>query len=171
VTSPERVAESAQVSVATLLRHFPTKHDILQELIRELRQATLNRWFAETAQLPDPLAKLHAIADSYLQAIRNQAAEFGIMHRALLEGGADEVLGVRTYYSEFEALLAQVIGEGQQSGVFRRDLDPRVGAWELIHSALGQTLTAPLGMPLHQEEDYLTRAVDCLFHALLKVDV
>ena len=47
---------------------------------------------------------------------------------------------LRSFYLDSEALLAQVITEGQQAGVFRRELDPRVGAWELIRSALGYTL-------------------------------
>ena len=55
--------------------------------------------------------------------------------------------------------------EGQQSGVFRRSLDPRVGAWELIRTALGYTLTLPLGVPLYAEADYLPRAIECLLHA------
>ena len=55
--------------------------------------------------------------------------------------------------------------------MFRRNLDPRVGAWELIRTALGYTLTLPLGIPLYEEPDYLTRAVECLLHCLLKTDV
>src|SRR5436305_1664844 len=61
--------------------------------------------------------------------------------------------------------------ERQQSGVFRRSLEPRVGAWELIRTALGYTLTLPLGVPLYAEADYLPRAIECLLHCLLKTDV
>ena len=57
------------------------------------------------------------------------------------------------------------------AGVFRRTLDPRVGAWELIRTALGYTLTLPLGIPLYEEPDYLPRAIDCLLHCLLKTDI
>jgi AcrR family transcriptional regulator len=168
---PEQIAEAAGVSEAVLLRHFPHKHDLFFEFLRELRVATLDSWQAATAELTDPLAKLHAITDAYLNVTRDQPEDFRVLHRALLEGEGDLQDGVRAFYLDCEGLLAQVISEGQQSGVFRRNLDPRVGAWELIRSALGHTLTAPLGVPLHQEEDYLARAVDCLFHALLKVDV
>ena len=72
---------------------------------------------------------------------------------------------------EGEALLARIIAEGQQTGVFRRNLDPRVGAWELIRTALAYTLTLPLGVPLYQEADYLPRAIECLLHCLLKTDI
>ena len=94
------------------------------------------------------------------------------MHRALVETDDEEIVALlRPFYLDSEALLAQVIGEGQQTGVFRRSLDPRVGAWELIRTALGYTLTLPLGMPLYAEPDYLPRAIECLLHCLLKTDV
>ena len=59
----------------------------------------------------------------------------------------------------------------QHAGVFRRTLDPRVGAWEFIRTALSYTLTLPLGIPLYEEADYVPRAIDCLLHCLLKTDV
>ena len=78
---------------------------------------------------------------------------------------------MRDFYLDSEALLAGIITEGQQSGVFRRSLDPRVGAWEIMQTTLGFRLTEPLGVPLYGESDYPARAVDCLLHGLLKTDV
>ena len=78
---------------------------------------------------------------------------------------------LRSFYLDIEALIAQIIAEGQQSGVFRRTLDPRVGAWEMIRSGLGYTLTQPLGIPLYTESDYMNHAIECLLHCLLKTDV
>ena len=75
------------------------------------------------------------------------------------------------FYRDSEELLAAIITEGQATGVFRRNLDPRVGAWELIRTALGYTLTLPLAIPLYQEADDLPRAIDCLLQCLLKTDV
>jgi AcrR family transcriptional regulator len=171
-SSPADIAADAGVGETVLLRHFPYKHDLFLGFLKQLRQATLERWQTASAELTDPLAKLHAITDMYLNAARSQAADFRILHRAVTEAAEEEVkAGIRAYYLDCEGLLAQLIAEGQQSGVFRRNLDPRVGAWELMHAAVGHTLLASLEVPLHQEEDYLARAVDCLFHALLKVDV
>src|SRR5437762_2848973 len=83
----------------------------------------------------------------------------------------DIAAGRMAFYLDSEQLLSGVITEGQQAGVFRRSLDPRVGAWELIRTALGYTLTLPLVIPLYEEPDYLPRAIDCLLHCLLKTDV
>ena len=101
----------------------------------------------ETAEINDPLAKLHAICDMYLGSTRERALEFRIMHRTLIECGDEEIAAfLRSFYLDSETLLAGIIRAGQQTGVFRRNLDPRVGAWELIRTALGYTLTLPLGI-------------------------
>jgi AcrR family transcriptional regulator len=171
-TTTEKIAEAAGVSEPVLYRHFESKKALFLEVLQEVRNATLGRWHAETAGLADPLARLHAIADMYLGTTREHAVEFRIMHRTLVECDEPEIVAfLRSFYLDSETLLAQVIAEGQQSGVFRRSLDPRVGAWELIRTALGYTLTLSLDIPLYQEPDYIPRAVDCLMHSLLKTDV
>ena len=171
-TTTEKIAQSAGVTEPVLYRHFESKKALFLEVLQEIRGATVNRWPTETADLADPLARLHAIADMYLGTTREQAREFRIMHRTLIECDDDEIAALlRSFYLDSEELLGRVIQEGQQTGVFRRDLDPRVGAWELIRAALGHTLTLPLAIPLHQEPDYLPRAIECMLHCLLKTDV
>jgi len=171
-TTTEKIASAAGVSEPVLYRHFKCKKTLFLEVLQEIREATLNRWNTETANLTDPLAKLHAIADMYLGTTKAHALEFRIMHRTLVETDDEEIVAfLRLFYLDSETLLAQIISEGQQAGVFRRSLDPRVGAWELIRTALGYTLTLPLGVPLYEEPDYIPRAVECMLHCLLKTDV
>src|SRR4051794_21600894 len=171
-TTTALIAGAAGVTEPVLYRHFDSKKALFLEVLQEIREATLNRWNSETAGLTDPLAKLHAIADMYLGTTREHALEFRIMHRTLIETDDEEIAAfLRSFYLDSETLLAQVISAGQQAGVFRRNLDPRVGAWELIRTALGYTLTLPLGIPLYQEADYLPRAIECMLHCLLKTDV
>jgi TetR/AcrR family transcriptional regulator len=171
-TTTEKIAAAAGVTEPVLYRHFDSKKTLFLEVLQEIREATLGRWNAATADLGDPLAKLHAVADLYLGAARERALEFRVMHRTLVESDDEEIVALlRSFYLDSESLLAKIITEGQQTGVFRRSLDPRVGAWELIRTALGYTLTLPLGVPLYSEADYLPRAIECLLHCLLKTDV
>jgi AcrR family transcriptional regulator len=171
-TTTEKIAQAAGVSEPVLYRHFESKKGLFLEVLEEIRAATLERWRAETSGLTDPLAKLHAIADMYLGSTRAHAVEFRIMHRTLVEDDDEEIVALmRSFYLDSEALLASIIAEGQQAGVFRRSLDPRVGAWEMIRTALGYTLTLPLGIPLFADEHYIPQAIDCLLHCLLKTDV
>jgi AcrR family transcriptional regulator len=171
-TTTEKIASAAGVTEPVLYRHFDSKKGLFLEVLREIREATINRWRTQTADLTDPLAKLHAIADLYLGSTREHALEYRIMHRSLMETSDEDIAAsLRSFYLDSEQLLAHVISEGQQTGVFRRSLDPRVGAWELIRTALGYTLTLPLGIPLYQDPDYLPRAIECMLHCLLKTDV
>jgi AcrR family transcriptional regulator len=171
-TTTEKIAQAAGVSEPVLYRHFGTKKALFLEVLREIHQATLEQWRENAKVAPDPLARLHAIIDTYLGTARQHAIEFRIMHRTLLETDDEQITSfLRSFYLDSEALLAQIIAEGQQAGVFRRNLDPRVGAWELIRAALGYTLTLPLGVPLYQEPDYVPRAIECLLNCLLKTDV
>jgi AcrR family transcriptional regulator len=171
-TTTEKIAAAAGVTEPVLYRHFESKKALFLEVLHEVREATLDRWHATAGELPDPLARLHAVCDAYLGATRQHAVEFRIMHRTLVESDDEEIVAsLRSFYLDNEALLSRIIAEGQQSGVFRRSLDPRVGAWELIRTALGYTLTLPLGVPLYEETDYVPRAIDCLLHCLLKTDV
>jgi TetR/AcrR family transcriptional regulator len=171
-TTTEKIAAAAGVTEPVLYRHFANKKALFLEVLQQIRQATLDRWTAQTASVPEPLARLHAIADLYLGSTREHAVEFRIMHRALLECEDPEIAWcLRSYYLDSETVLAQIINEGQLSGVFRRNLDPRIGAWELMRSALGYTLTLPLEIPLYQEADFVARSIECVLHSLLKVDV
>jgi AcrR family transcriptional regulator len=171
-TTTKKIADAAGITEPVLYRHFDTKQALFLEVLQEVREATVNRWHSETNALADPLAKLHAVVDMYLGSTRAHAVEFRIMHRTLVECDEEEIVALlRSFYLDSETLLAQIIAEGQQTGVFRRSLDPRVGAWELIRTALGYTLTLPLGVPLYSETDYLPRAIECLLHCLLKTDV
>src|SRR5436309_14233254 len=84
-TTTEKIARAAGVSEPVLYRHFENKKTLFLEVLQEIRQATLHRWHAETAGLTDPMAKLHAIADMYLDTTRAHALELRIMHRSLIE--------------------------------------------------------------------------------------
>lgn len=171
-TTTEKIATAAGVSEPVLYRHFASKKALFLEVLKEIREATLNKWKAETAPITDPLARLLAITDMYLGSTREHAVEFRIMHRTLIECDDEEIAAsLREFYLDNETLLAGAIAEGQQTGVFRRQLDGRVAAWELIRTALGYTLTLPLNIPLYQEPDYLPRAVECMLNGLLKTDV
>ena len=171
-TTTEKIAAAAGVSEPVLYRHFDSKKGLFLEVLRDIRAATLERWQAAQAKIEEPVAKLHAIGEMYLGATREHALELRIMHRTLMETDDQEILAfLRSFYLDSETMLARVISDGQHAGVFRRTLDPRVGAWEFIRTALGYTLTLPLGIPLYEEVDYVPRAIDCLLHCLLKTDV
>ena len=166
-TTTEKIAQAAGVTEPVLYRHFESKKALFLEVLQEIRQATHKRWLAETTDVPDPQAKLMAIFDMYLGSAREHALEFRIMHRTLIEVDDGDIAAcLRSFYLDGERLLAAIITEGQARGNFRADLDPRVGAWEMIRTGMGYTLTQGLGIPLYQEPGYLPKAIECMLHCL-----
>ncbi|MFO0865397.1 MAG: TetR/AcrR family transcriptional regulator [Gemmataceae bacterium] len=167
-TTTEKIAQAAGVTEPVLYRHFDSKKTLFLEVLNEIRLATVLRWREAANCIHDPMRKIEAIVDSYLGSTRSHAVEFRIMHRTLVETDDAEIAAcLRSFYLDSESLLADVIRAGQETGQFRADLDPRVGAWEFIRSGLAYTLTLPLGVPLYQENDYLQKAIQCLMACLL----
>src|SRR5205809_6029184 len=65
-TTPEQIADAAGVKPLVVARRFDDKPSLFQAALDEVRRATLERWRTETAALPDPLAKLHFVAEQLL---------------------------------------------------------------------------------------------------------
>jgi AcrR family transcriptional regulator len=171
-TSTVQIAEAAGVSEALFARYFDSKAALLVAILAEVRTASVDRWRSEIAALGDPLAQLHAVAGFFLKVVGDYSLTFELIHRLLLDGADDAVMQMlRAFYLDLEALLAGIIAQGQQSGVFRRSLDPRVAAWQMIDTAVGYKMTQPLNAPVFAEPDYVPRAIDCLLDCLLKTDV
>jgi AcrR family transcriptional regulator len=154
-----------------MTRLFSSKSSLLEGLLQEVQAAVRETWLAAAADGADPATKLHSGIDLFLSSLRSFPQERRILQRCLAEGDEEAAGPLRAFFLDAEALLARTIAEGQQSGVFRRSLDPRVGAWQLLHTALGYLLAQTLDAPLFAESDYLPRAIDCLLHGLLKTDV
>ncbi len=142
-TTLELVVEAAGVSELVLTRYFENKATLFRGVLEEVRAATLTPWQTETAALPDPLAKIHTIAELYLGGMTSDAPEFRVLHRSLADCDCEEIAEpLRAFFLDCETFLAGLIAEGQQAGVFRRSLDPRVGARQLLHAGLGQAANA-----------------------------
>ncbi len=166
-TTTEKIAQAAGVTEPVLYRHFKSKKALFIEVLDDIRMATIHRWQSEAAPIKDPAQRLDAIVDLFLGAQKEHADDFHIMHRSLVEtDDADIARTLRIFYLDSEMMLAQVIREGQETGAFRKELDPRVGAWELIRTAIGYTLTLPLGIPIYQEKDYVSKAIECMLTCL-----
>src|SRR5207302_6513106 len=50
-TTTEKIARAAGVSEPVLYRHFESKKALFLEVLQEVREATINRWKAETGHL------------------------------------------------------------------------------------------------------------------------
>lgn len=168
-TTTDKIARAAGVTEPVLYRHFTSKKNLFLEVLNEVRQATLQRWQEEVDKRTGPMARLQTIVGLYVDSSRDQSIDLRIMHRTLIEvDDAEIATTLRAFYLDTEQMLAQIIQDGQNAGIFRSQLCPRIVAWEFIRNALAFTLTLPLGIPLYQEENYLPRAVSCMMGCLME---
>jgi AcrR family transcriptional regulator len=170
-TTTKKIAQAAGVTEMVLYRHFAGKKALFLGVVQEARQALFEHWQAELARLTDAQARLYFLAQALFDHTPPWGLDLQFLHRSLIGVDADVAESLRAFYLDCEGLLVQVLTEGQQAGMFRRNLDPRVGAWALLNSALGYSVTQPLAIPLYQEADSVPRAIEAVLHGFLKTDV
>src|SRR4029450_1789375 len=81
------------------------------------------------AELPQHMEKL---ADAY-----------HVLHGALATSRDKKVLAVmKEHYGQIERFFVKGLQDGQRTGAFRRNLNPRAAAWTLIISGIGYGMIA-----------------------------
>lgn len=168
LTTTANIAKAAGVTEPILYRHFDSKKNLFLEVINEIRRETLDQWREIAAQQEDPLAVLRMVADSFQAAREVHQLEYRVAYRALAEVNDQEVARVlRAFYCDEADFFADIIRQGQKTGVFRKDVDPLLAGWSIIRQALAYSLTEPLGIPCYQEPGHYKRLVEMTFGLVL----
>jgi AcrR family transcriptional regulator len=143
-TTTAEIAREAQISEPILYRHFGSKRDLYLACLDEAWRAF--REVAEQAIADDPSSCLGAIADVYM-AKRTRIRMVDLWIQALTEASDDAVIAaaLRTQVREVHDFIADVIRNGQASGVVHVDRDPVAEAWLFVAGGLLTTMDNRLG--------------------------
>jgi AcrR family transcriptional regulator len=149
------IAEEAGVAHGLLYHYFPSKEEVLATLFRENWSELLRR-FEQVAASDEPAdEQLRGIAKILLRTWRNNPDLVTVMVRDVarsshLQSQVDEIgLGFET--------IQRVIERGQEDGVFRRDIDPRLASW-IFYGALEEILTGWVLGQLPDGDEEVARA-------------
>jgi TetR/AcrR family fatty acid metabolism transcriptional regulator len=139
------IAQTAGVADGTIYLYFPSKESLLVALFED----SVSRFFR---QLDDELTSIAAPRDKLLRMV---ALQLGLLDR---ERGLAELLTVnlrqssrsmrellKPHFTAYLDRLERVLIEGQNAGVFRKDLSARVVARAIFGALDGVTLTWALG--------------------------
>jgi len=133
-----RVARELGVAEPILYRHFSSKHAILCALLDEVIARMIAAFRELIAGETDPVAALRRICRAYPELSRRYRREFRIINQMLVapkDPKTHEMLA--RHYEAYRDFCQELIEKGQRTGALRRDIPPAVGAWHMIHCALG----------------------------------
>ena len=134
------IAGEAGIADGTVYLYFKSKDEILHSIFDRAMEEFISEGKKEIAEIKEADGRLRRIAELHLEKLgadRDLAVVFQV-----------ELRGSTKFMEEFSAagfadyldLIRQTIEEGQQSGVFRTDLKPIVGA-KILYGALDEMVT------------------------------
>lgn len=156
------IADRANVADGTVYLYFKNKDDILATAISTAFDTFMTNARRELGKITDPVERLRKLARLHLEALggnRNAAIVFQMELRQstrLSEFSHQHLI-------EYFSLVRAAIQEGQQSGVFRRDMPDKIAA-NCFFGALDEMVTSWV---LSEHDFPLANAADAVVDILL----
>jgi AcrR family transcriptional regulator len=160
-TTTAAIAEAAGVTEPILYRHFRSKQELFVAIVQATTQQTLREWRRMIAGISDSAEQIRTIARAFPEHIHELEDAYRVLHGAMVTSRDRKVVAVlRDYFEQIEAFFCQIVAAGHKTGVFRRDLEPRVLAWQLIYAGTGYAMVV---LNLAQSGDFsVEEAIDAL---------
>jgi AcrR family transcriptional regulator len=133
------LARAAGISEPALYRHFAGKKELFVATIRATGPRLLEIWEDISVDYEDPIETLWAIGVYYYDHLESHAANMRLQFRALSEADDGEIrAALHDNFDAFVTFIADTLDEGKARGIGRRDVDPRMVAWQFL--GIGMTL-------------------------------
>ena len=120
------IAKEAGVADGTIYIYFENKDDILISLFEEQMQAVLDNMVAQLSKENDPIRKLEKFALIHLQLIEQNKHMAEIIQVELRQSSKFMKEYKNEKFAGYLDLIADIIRQGQQKGIFERDIIPGV---------------------------------------------
>lgn len=148
------IAREAGISEAMIYKHFASKKDLFDRVLRRQGNRILENWSVAPAAAPvvseatlrdpDPAGgrdgRLGRLARVYLRGLREHEDALAVQFQALAESEDTQVAAtLRENHRAYVEFLARVVAEEQGRGRVRADVDPLAAGW--ILNGIGFTLT------------------------------
>ena len=132
-TSMEDIAQAVGVKREALYYYFRSRDDILLEIILPQSSSLISNMRNVLETRLDSTAKLRAAIERHLNGYQPGYLEMSVMLREKHHFKDDRrVLELRRTWREYNALGIQLIEEGQASGEFDPELDPKMTVFGIL---------------------------------------
>jgi len=149
------VARQAGITEPILYRHFSSKRAMLRALLDEVIEQMMVSFRKLTEDELDPVAALHRICRAYPQMAEHYRREFRVINQTLAECSDPKIREALTrHYDAYRGFLQNLIEKGQRTGALRRDIPANIGAWHMIHAALGFLMAEGVRGNVRSAEDF-----------------
>jgi AcrR family transcriptional regulator len=141
------VASSADVATGSVYRYFPSKADLFVEVLSVVSQREVEVLQAIADSNEPPYQSLHTAISTFVErAMRNRRLAYAL----IAEPCDKEIDDARlTYRSAISKQIMRIVKEGQNSGAFRADIDPKIAATVIVGGFM-ESLIGPLS-PLNAD--------------------
>lgn len=138
-TSIDRIARAAGVTKGALYYHFRDKEELLFAVVRERIEAFEKHVVDRVAALGDPAAALREIARicARIAATDNHRRFILTLMVEALDTNADLSAEFREMLRRFRSFHRHLIRQGQEQGLFRKNLDVHRAAETFVSGILG----------------------------------
>lgn len=134
------IASEAGVADGTVYLYFKNKDDILHSIFDRTMSEFIGEGRRELAEIETPEAKLRRVAELHLEKL-GADRDLAVVFQVELRGS---IKFMREFsaagFGEYLDIICATIREGQQTGVFRTDIKPVVGA-KILYGALDEMVT------------------------------
>jgi AcrR family transcriptional regulator len=164
-TTTAAIALAAGVTEPILYRHFKSKQELFVAIVRAVSAQTMTHWQELIAGVDDPAERIRRIAKEFPQHTKALDDAYHVLHGALSTSRDRKVMAVmKEHYTQIEQFFSKLVKDGQKAGVFRKDLDPKVSAWQWIMTGIGYAM---ISLNLSQFDEPLTRdAIEAIMRGM-----
>jgi AcrR family transcriptional regulator len=140
-TTTKDIAKSAGVTEPILYRHFKSKQELFVAIVRNVSDQTIKHWQEIISGSTDPAERIRLVAAAMPDHMKRLEDQYHVLHGALATSRDKKVLGVvKEHYKQIEQFFRTLVTDGQKAAVFRKELDPRAAAYQLIFSGIGYAM-------------------------------
>jgi len=158
------VAKQAEVADGTLYLYFEGKEHLLLSIFDDVLDRFIGRLQDEMAQIDDPVAKLRVMIRLHLETLGRDPALAQVLQIETRHSRRFMSVFTRGKLGEYLNLLRRIIEEGQESGAFRRDINPGL-ATNVVFGAVDELV---MSWVLTDQAGDLTRQVDPILGILTR---
>lgn len=160
------IAREAGVADGTVYIYFRNKEDILTSLFQELMDRFVSDLKAELERYNGTKCKLETLIDYHFRVLNNRPEQAMVTQIELRQIDQEINRGISLPLRSYFRLIEEVIKEGQDAGLYRRDIDIRT-ARKVVFGAIDEVVTCwVMSTQRYDLNSYSRPVVDLLLKGL-----